>query len=300
MNKTILKFISNQNIDMEKIEKLNEKRVDSLDDINWIIRNYNIPKNSYIPKKVCIADIEGYDYKFMNLDNKNIINNMSFFYDEEKSGYTTRSISLLDITSEDIIEKLKNSFHNDPICLIEADEGKYIIGTNGLHRYHVIRAHYLKEISQLKNNDLGELNNIKSKYVFETLVSEIDFFKTYTSFLLQTMAKYQNRNIDLMADYDIYVGLTGKIVLKDYDAGTQHILDDEQLYSILQNSFQSFLSDKSINKKEFKEFFETIKKAQDNFESFNKFCKQNLRHFIPYLNTKNLKYFIKEDYDANI
>lgn len=164
----------------------------------------------------------------------------------------------------------------------------------------MIRAHYLKEISQLKNNDLGELNNIKSKYVFETLVSEIDFFKTYTSFLLQTMAKYQNRNIDLMADYDIYVGLTGKIVLKDYDAGTQHILDDEQLYSILQNSFQSFLSDKSINKKEFKEFFETIKKAQDNFESFNKFCKQNLRHFIPYLNTKNLKYFIKEDYDANI
>ena len=78
MNKTILKFISNQNIDMEKIEKLNEKRVDSLDDINWIIRNYNIPQNSYIPKKVCIADIEGYYYKFMNLDNKNIINNMSF------------------------------------------------------------------------------------------------------------------------------------------------------------------------------------------------------------------------------
>ena len=82
MNKTILKFIANQDIDMGKIEKLNEKRVNSLNDINWIVERYNLLKNSYIPKKVCIADIEGYNYAFMNLDNKNIINNMPFFYDE--------------------------------------------------------------------------------------------------------------------------------------------------------------------------------------------------------------------------
>ena len=153
MNKTILKFIANQDIDMGKIEKLNEKRVNSLNDINWIVERYNLLKNSYIPKKVCIADIEGYNYAFMNLDNKNIINNMPFFYDEEKDGYATRSLSLLDITSQDIIDKLEYSFKRDPICLNEADEGKYVIGTNGLHRYHVIKAHYLKELSLLNKND---------------------------------------------------------------------------------------------------------------------------------------------------
>lgn len=300
MNKTILKFIANQDIDMGKIEKLNEKRVNSLNDINWIVERYNLLKNSYIPKKVCIADIEGYNYAFMNLDNKNIINNMPFFYDEEKDGYATRSLSLLDITSQDIIDKLEYSFKRDPICLNEADEGKYVIGTNGLHRYHVIKAHYLKELSLLNKNDTKSIEKLKEKYTFETLVSEVDFYKTYSSFLLQTIARFQDRNIDVSSDYDMYTGLTGNVVFKNYDEGTQTVLDDEKLGLALKDSLENFLTDKSIPKKKFKEFFEIIKDAQENYASFNKFCEENLKEFIPYLNIKNHNNFVREDCYASI
>lgn len=300
MNKTILKFIANQDINMGKIEKLNEKRVNSLNDINWIVERYNLLKNSYIPKKVCIADIEGYNYAFMNLDNKNIINNMPFFYDEEKDGYATRSLSLLDITSQDIIDKLEYSFKRDPICLNEADEGKYVIGTNGLHRYHVIKAHYLKELSLLNKNDTKSIEKLKEKYTFETLVSEVDFYKTYSSFLLQTIARFQDRNIDVSSDYDMYTGLTGNVVFKNYDEGTQTVLDDEKLGLALKDSLENFLTDKSIPKKKFKEFFEIIKDAQENYASFNKFCEENLKEFIPYLNIKNHNHFVREDCYASI
>lgn len=300
MNKTILKFIANQDINMGKIEKLNEKRVNSLNDINWIVERYNLLKNSYIPKKVCIADIEGYNYAFMNLDNKNIINNMPFFYDEEKDGYATRSLSLLDIPSQDIIDKLEYSFEHDPICLNEADEGKYVIGTNGLHRYHVIRAHYLKELSLLNKNDAESLEKLKEKYTFETLVSEVDFYKTYSSFLLQTIARFQDRNIDVSSDYDMYTGLTGNVVFKNYDEGTQTVLDDEKLGLALKDSLENFLTNKSIPKKKFKEFFEIIKDAQENYASFNKFCEENLKEFMPYLNIKNHNHFVREDCYASI
>lgn len=300
MNKTILKFIANQDINMGKIEKLNEKRVNSLNDINWIVERYNLLKNSYIPKKVCIADIEGYNYAFMNLDNKNIINNMPFFYDEEKDGYATRSLSLLDIPSQDIIDKLEYSFKRDPICLNEADEGKYVIGTNGLHRYHVIKAHYLKELSILNKNDTKSIEKLKEKYTFETLVSEVDFYKTYSSFLLQTIARFQDRNIDVSSDYDMYTGLTGNVVFKNYDEGTQTVLDDKKLSLVLKDSLENFLSDKSISKKKFKEFFEIIKDAQEKYASFNKFCEENLKEFIPYLNIKNHNHFVREDCYASI
>ena len=300
MNKTILKFIANQDINMGKIEKLNEKRVNSLNDINWIVERYNLLKNSYIPKKVCIADIEGYNYAFMNLDNKNIINNMPFFYDEEKDVYATRSLSLLDITSQDIIDKLEYSFKRDPICLNEADEGKYVIGTNGLHRYHVIKAHYLKELSILNKNDTKSIEKLKEKYTFETLVSEVDFYKTYSSFLLQTIARFQDRNIDVSSDYDMYTGLTGNVVFKNYDEGIQTVLDDEKLGLALKDSLENFLTDKSIPKKKFKEFFEIIKDAQENYASFNKFCEENLKEFIPYLNIKNHNHFVREDCYASI
>lgn len=300
MNKTILKFIANQDINMGKIEKLNEKRVNSLNDINWIVERYNLLKNSYIPKKVCIADIEGYNYAFMNLDNKNIINNMPFFYDEEKDGYATRSLSLLDITSQDIIDKLEYSFKRDPICLNEADEGKYVIGTNGLHRYHVIKAHYLKELSILNKNDTKSIEKLKEKYTFETLVSEVDFYKTYSSFLLQTIARFQDRNIDVSSDYDMYTGLTGNVVFKNYDEGTQTVLDDEKLGLALKDSLENFLTNKSIPKKKFKDFFEIIKDAQENYASFNKFCEENLKEFIPYLNIKNHNHFVREDCYASI
>lgn len=95
---------------------------------------------------------------------------------------------------------------------------------------------------------------MKEKYTFETLVSEVDFYKTYSSFLLQTIARFQDRNIDVSSDYDMYTGLTGNVVFKNYDEGIQTVLDDEKLGLALKDSLENFLTDKSIPKKKFKEF----------------------------------------------
>jgi len=57
---------------------------------------------------------------------------------------------MLDYSSEEIIEKLSSSFNDEPICVQEIDKGKYAISTNGMHRYSVLRAHYLLELQRVK------------------------------------------------------------------------------------------------------------------------------------------------------
>ena len=46
--------------------------------------------------------------------------------------------------------------------------------------------------------------------------------------------------------------------------------------------------------------FEIIKDSQEKYASFNKFCEENLKEFIPYLNIKNHNHFVREDCYASI
>lgn len=298
MNKTVSRFIASQNIDLAKISKLEEKKIFSSEDINSITHMFYFMKSSYRPTRICITDIKGYNYKYINLGNTNVIENMPYFFDEEKLSYPSRSVSLLDIPTEKIIKELERSFKDDPICLAEADRGAYTISTNGMHRYHVIKAHYLKELSALTRDDLEGLQKLKNKYTFEVLLSEVDLLKSYSSYLLHLIACFQHKNIDISAVYPDSGGVSPDINVCEGEE--MQIMNDQQLIGLLQNNLKNFLLDKNISKKQFKEFFKEIDDAKSQYSSFNDFITQNLKEFTPYLSLKNMKHFGREDEYANL
>lgn len=288
MNKTISEFLSKQNIDLNKINKLDEKRVQCDKDINPIIYNNEIFKNNNETKKVCIADIKGYDYNFMRLDNDSLIENMSTFFNEGGGGYETRSISMLDYSTDEIIEKLSNSFEIEPMCINEADEKKYVIGDNGLHRFHVIKAHYLKELSQINQNDADAIEKLKNKYMIDVRVSELDLFKTYASFILKRLAEYQNKKIRIETEYDRYWNVTGNVIVEQFGQNqSSQVMNDKELSIFMKKYIVDFILNKSVPRKTYKSFFKEIKNACKNYDSFKEFYTQHLQKTIDQLN--NLK-----------
>ena len=118
MNNTILKFLMSHNIDLKTIEKFDDIKVDNKEDINNIIDENKFYSKFNVLKNICIADIKGYDYKYVSLNNDNFLENMSRFFDENGFSYEKRSISMLDYSTSEIIDKLSNSFRKEPICLL--------------------------------------------------------------------------------------------------------------------------------------------------------------------------------------
>lgn len=77
---------------------------------------------------------------------------MGNFFGDKNDGYHTRSLGMLDYTSEEIVPKLQNSFEVEPMILDEVDDGKYCISTNGMHRYTILRIHYLLDKLKKQNS----------------------------------------------------------------------------------------------------------------------------------------------------
>ena len=288
MNNTILNFLSREKIDINKINNLEENHIYSASDINYIIDRNKILKNNNLKKKISIADIKGYNYTFYCLS-RNCIENISRFFNEQGSGYETRSIGMLDYTSENIVEKLTYSFDREPIYLIEADKNKYIIGDNGLHRFHILKIHFLKELSLLENYNTTEINNLKKKYTIDVKVSEVDFFKSYSKYILRKLASLQGKKLDLEAEIDGHWNYTGNVILKYFDYPyTEDILNDNQLKTLLNTTLTNFLNNKTITKNEFKQFFDLIENAYNNYDSFKEFFIENLQQLIPYIKNLNI------------
>ena len=288
MNNTILNFLSREKIDINKINNLEENHIYSASDINYIIDRNKILKNNNLKKKISIADIKGYNYTFYCLS-RNCIENISHFFNEQGSGYETRSIGMLDYTSENIVEKLTYSFDREPIYLIEADKNKYIIGDNGLHRFHILKIHFLKELSLLENYNTTEINNLKKKYTIDVKVSEVDFFKSYSKYILRKLASLQGKKLDLEAEIDGHWNYTGNVILKYFDYPyTEDILNDNQLKTLLNTTLTNFLNNKTITKNEFKQFFDLIENAYNNYDSFKEFFIENLQQLIPYIKNLNI------------
>lgn len=281
MNGCISKFLSQQGFDKEKLEKLDGCRVYSDSDVNWIVSKYRIYKNSYTSKEVCIADVKGYDYEYRELGKMSLFENMDGFFDENGAGYEKRSLSMLEIPTEEIISQLSYSFTKEPIYLIESDKGKFTISSNGLHRYHIIKTHYLKELASLSGNNQEELDSLRKKYTFETRVDETDFFKTYSHYLLSFISKSCKNPIKLTGEKDKNYQFTGNSVLIDESTKSEQVLNDSQLASYLKKSAVDFLLDRKIPKKDTLQFLDVIKNAYSNFESFRDFYNEQLAEIIP-------------------
>lgn len=290
MNNTILKFVMSHDIDLKTIEKFDDIKVDNKEDINNIIDENKFYSKFNVLKNICIADIKGYDYKYVSLNNDNFLENMSRFFDENGFSYEKRSISMLDYSTSEIIDKLSNSFRKEPICLLEADKHKYVIGNNGLHRYHVLKAHYLKELSLLDKNDLTSIKSLRDKYTIETRVDEIDYFKTYSSYILKLIGELYDDRLKFESELDEYYQPTQNIIMRHYnDFEKSKILNDNQLLSLLKSSVSEILLRNSTSKKISKQFINSIKQTYEKFESFKEYCLEYLPEVIHYID-KTYKY----------
>lgn len=276
MNNTILKFLERHDFDLSLIKKKCDLGVKSSKDVNPIIAKYYIGKGEAW-QKIYVADIVGYDYRYMNLDNSNIIDNMSYFYNENGDGYSTRSLSLLDIPTDEIVYRLMGSFTRDPMYLMEADKGRYVIDSNGLHRLHILKAHYLKELSELDKGDAIGHKILEDKYTIETMVRQVDYLKTYSSFLFQRVARFYDCVFDIIPQYDDYGELTGNVTIELSGKNEKLVLNDKQFIKLLKDEIANFLKDNSISKKDKKQFIDYVGQTIEKYASFKEYIKQNLQ-----------------------
>lgn len=270
MNETILNFIKSLNIDVEKVNTLEGSEIKRAYDVNPILARFTLYKNRDKNQKISIADVVGYDYGYMDIG-KNLINNLSSFFDRDGDTYHSRSVSMLDIPQNQVMKQLKDSMEIEPICLIEVDNGVYNIGSNGMHRFNVMKIHYLNELSKINPKDKYAIKELNEKYKFDAKVSEIDLVKSYSSFMLN----YLDKNVYLENEYDDNYQFTGNARLIDYSNPEEDkILTNEQLIEVVNKKLNQFL--KTASKIEQKQFNQIVKDAS-RYESFNEYCNQILK-----------------------
>lgn len=270
MNETVVNFLKSLNIDIKKFNFLEGAKVKRNSDVNPILSRYGIFNPSQEDMRVSINDVVGYDYRCMSLDT-NLLENLSWFFDRDGDNYHSRSVSMLDIPQSQVMEQLNNSFKREPIYLIEVDKGKYNIGNNGMHRYHILKTHFLDELSKINPKDKEAIKTLQEKYSFDAKISEIDFVKSYSAFLLNLLDK----NLALEIYYNDDFELTDKTQLINYSKPEEKkVLTDEQLIEVVNKKINYFL--KTANRKEIKEFKEVVKNASQ-FESFKNYYDVSLK-----------------------
>ena len=261
MNETIINFLKSLNADLKQINSFEDCKIKRDYDVNPIISRNIIFKSKKENKKISIADVVGYDYRCMNLDT-NLLNNLSWFFDRDGDSYHSRSVSMLDIPQNEVMEQLDYSFKREPICLTEVDSGKYNIGSNGMHRFHVIKTHFLNELSKINPKDKIAIKRLKEKYSFVANITEIDFVKTYSAYMLKLL----DENLSLENHYNADYELTDKSCLINYlNPEEKVVLTDNQLIETVNKKLNKFL--RTASRKEVKQFNETIKNSF-KFESF--------------------------------
>ena len=282
MNKTIQEFLEKNNIDYPALQQEGRLKVKSASDVNYIIARNRIFKNSYKKTRISIADILGYEYKSQGLTGQDFIYNMSNFFDIEGSGYQARSISMLNYPTDEVVDKLKPSFSREPMKIIEADKGgKYVIGDNGLHRYHVLKAHFLKEMFALSLDDKEGYNALKEKYTFDVSLSELDFTKTYSSYILKKIANFKGESIPYFsAELDQDYNYTGKLKITTSEPENELVLTDEQLIKFVQDRFNEYINDKSISSHKKQDDLSLIMANYEMFDSFREYCDKNLPELV--------------------
>ncbi len=179
------RFLIRNGITYEELEQTSNLLVVSQEDIDPLLHRYRISKDEE-KETVSIADVVGYSYDYMNNGNNLLKLFPKFFDSRETDGYHTRSLSMLDLTAENVMESLMPSFLEEPMKLADAPNGRYTINGNGMHRYSILRSLYLIEMSQANGNKEKE-QELYEKYKIPALVSPIDYVKTYANYILTSL-----------------------------------------------------------------------------------------------------------------
>ena len=281
LNHYVINFIRKLNIDIERFIALDESVIEEPKFINSLIYRYGII-GGIEETNICISQVVGYDISGRDGSfppKKNVLLSMGEFFGDSNSGYHTRSLGMLDYTSEEIVSKLQYSFMSEPMVLDEADKNKYCISINGMHRYTVLRIHYLLE--KLKNKIPEE--ELNKKYSIPVKVRKRDYFKTYCNYLLSLL----DSNLDYISahlDSDCkYTGLV-KVVFKD---GEEKIMSDLELKELVSQSIKN-INDSSLS---------LISYNYNNYQTFKEFIDNNFEE-LKLLIMKQKGETVNEDYKS--
>ncbi|MDD2518926.1 MAG: hypothetical protein PHG18_03465, partial [Bacilli bacterium] len=226
LNDDVLDFIKKNNMDLKKLLQNDSSQLSTTNDINRIIGNYG-----YFSEEedafVSVADIVGYNC-IQDQQNKNIFLNFDNFFDSQGDGYHSRSIGMLNYSSEEIIEGLRYSFKEEPIVVEAITEGKHLISTNGLHRYTVLRSHFVNESYGLDEDSI-EYKKVREKYTIPVKLKKVDLIKTYANFLLSTHPDFE---IFMSSEFDNNYRYTGRVIL-ELPNNKRLTLDDDELIRFL-------------------------------------------------------------------
>lgn len=235
-------FIVNNNIDIRKISELPESHVLDLHEINPIILRYAIYNDPVFSRK-SISDIIGIATVPDNYDKSNIVNNLGLYFSkhtEKIVSYSNRSDTMLQYSDQDIVSGLYDSFSKEPMVVLELDNGKALVSENGVHRYHVLKTHYLNELSKANNQE--DINNLNKKYTIPLKVETVDLIKTYSNFMLSLTG----RPFHLSKERDNSLKQTNNAVLEV--RGQQAVLNDQQLIEVIKLNLEKLADRTNIIK----------------------------------------------------
>ena len=230
MNDTIREFLDFLKVDASAIASLEASKIKSARAVNPKIELHRFTKPGYPMKPVSIADIVGHNRKTQG----SLVYDLPNYFDRDQCGYCSRSIGLLQIGTEELLDKLSDSFIYDPIQIDEYDRNIYGIGSNGMHRFHVIKMHYLAEL--LKNPQSAE--ELREKYTFPVKVVNLDFTKTYSHYLIDTLYPMK---FMFETEYDASWTPTDRIVVSENKGnGESRVFTDAELIEFTRASIDKY------------------------------------------------------------
>lgn len=226
MNADIERFFKKNGIEPMDLALIPIARTQAPDEINEIIANYGFRKPSE-RRNISIADIVGYDYNWMEV-NPYIVYSLDSFFDSKGDGYHSRSVGLLDYTSNDVMDKVV--FEHEIIAVDEMGDNKYVISYNGLHRYTVLRVLYLNEVMHARGNN-EKLAKLREKYTIPVSCRGVDLFKTYSKYMLMKFS-CGVRDIEKEYDSDTWE-YTGRLVIIQDNNERSLIESDQELMKLV-------------------------------------------------------------------
>lgn len=210
------KFFERNGILLEDLSSIlgKERRIVESFELDSITQNVSIYQES-TRKSVCVADILGYDYP----QSKDIFRSLSDFFDSCGDGYHSRSVGMLKYSSDEILSKLESSFLIEPMRLKEIKDNQYFIDANGMHRFTVLKIHYILE--KYRGKDEGEL---RKKFTIPVVTKRLDIVKTYCAYLMKLM----NDTISVRNELDTNYRNTGKALVSE-EGSENRVFSDEEL-----------------------------------------------------------------------
>ena len=267
LNTNTVSFLVRNKIDLKKFKNINSSHIYDTNEINSLVAKYGF----YYDREnasISIGDIIGYE-KSIN-QSSNIFYSLGNYFDSSKDLYHARCVELLEYSSNDLLEVLKKSFIDHPIIVNEIPNNKYIINTNGFHRYTVLRAHFVNE-SYNMDIDSDEYAKIKKKYEIPLQLRKLDLTMTYCKFLLVTNPNFKGK---IKPEVDNNYNSTGNVIL-ELSNSKQLILNDNDLIKLIGLVIENTNSE---------HFFKLVAHYYNKYEDFKIFMNMN----FPTLNLEQI------------